>query len=92
MFFDALTTIALTFFEPMTAPRPLRAASRPRSLQMPAISDIFSPAGPMQATLAFLPCRSLQRHLDVDGLHAPEIGRVLDLDLVVVDVDVDRLG
>ena len=47
--------MALTFLEPITAPRPLRAASRPRSLQMPAISDIVSPPGPMQATLAFLP-------------------------------------
>ena len=37
MFFDALTTIAFTFFEPITAPRPLRAARRPRSLQMPAM-------------------------------------------------------
>lgn len=35
----------------MTAPTPLRAAIRPRSLTMPAKSDLDSPAGPMQAIL-----------------------------------------
>ena len=52
-------TIALSFLEPITAPRPLRAARRPRSLQMPAMNDSVSPAGPMHAMLAFLPYRSL---------------------------------
>ncbi|MFN8558603.1 MAG: hypothetical protein U0531_15095 [Dehalococcoidia bacterium] len=50
-----LTTIAFSFFEPITAPTPERAASRPRSLQTPEMSDSDSPAGPIRATEQFLP-------------------------------------
>ncbi len=47
-----LHTTALSFLLPMTAPRPERAAMRPRSLTTPAMRDMPSPAGPMQATRA----------------------------------------
>ena len=53
------TTTAFTFFEPITAPTPERAASRPCSLQMPARYDSCSPDGPIEATDAFLPYFSL---------------------------------
>src|SRR5450830_160012 len=43
-------TTALSFLDPMTAPSPERAAMRPPSLLMPAMSDRRSPAGPMHAT------------------------------------------
>ena len=46
-----LATTALSFLEPMTAPRPVRPAARPLSLITAAMRVIFSPAGPMQATL-----------------------------------------
>ena len=55
-----LATTALTFLEPITAPTPERAAKRPCSLQMPASSESCSPAGPIEATEAFLPWRSLR--------------------------------
>ena len=55
---EAVTTTASRRFDPMTAPRPLRAAMRPRSLTMPARRETPSPAGPMQATLALRPWRS----------------------------------
>ena len=53
-------TMALTFFEPMTAPTPPRAASRDGRpsvsvMEMPAISPKYSPTGPHSAKLIFLP-------------------------------------
>ena len=45
-----LTAIALRFFDPITAPGPVRAACRPPSFVMLAKRTRFSPAGPMQAT------------------------------------------
>ena len=44
--------IAFRFLEPITAPRPLRPATR-RSLTMQASLASFSPAGPMQEMRAF---------------------------------------
>ena len=44
--------MALRFFEPITAPTPDRPAARPMSLITQAKRTRFSPAGPMQATLA----------------------------------------
>ena len=51
-FFVGLTTTALSGFEPMTAPTPERAASRPRSFAIPAMIERPSPAGPIRAMLA----------------------------------------
>ena len=45
------TTSALSFFDPITAPSPERAARRPRSLTMPEMSESFSPLWPIVATL-----------------------------------------
>ena len=61
IFFVGRATTALSRFEPMTAPTPERAASRPRSLQTPAMSDSCSPPGPISATLIFLPSCSFSR-------------------------------
>ena len=46
------STTALRRLEPITAPRPERAAILPLSVQMPDMSESFSPAGPMSATRA----------------------------------------
>ena len=59
IFFVGFTTMALSFLEPITAPTPERAASRPRSFAMPAMMLSCSPAGPISATLTFLPSSSL---------------------------------
>ena len=45
------TAIAFRFLEPITAPRPVRPAMRPRSLAMSAKRTMRSPAGPMADTL-----------------------------------------
>jgi hypothetical protein len=44
--------IALSFFEPMTAPEPLWEAEWPWSTKTPAHLTVFSPAGPIERTLA----------------------------------------
>jgi hypothetical protein len=44
------TAMALRFFEPITAPTPLRPAARCLSFMMQAKRTSFSPPGPMQAT------------------------------------------
>ena len=54
------TTMALTFFDPSTAPTPPRADSRDGRLSlslnaMPAINPWYSPTGPHSATETFLP-------------------------------------
>ena len=54
------TTMAFTFFDPITAPTPPRAdsrAGRPSlSLKaMPAMSPWYSPTGPQRAMVTFLP-------------------------------------
>ncbi|MBA7610836.1 hypothetical protein ES703_18050 [subsurface metagenome] len=49
------TAIALSFLEPITAPRPERPAALPLLLIMHEIRLSFSPEGPMQVTLASLP-------------------------------------
>ncbi len=54
--FVPLTTIALRFFDPMTAPTPLRPAALWSSFIMLAKRTLFSPAGPMHATLASGSC------------------------------------
>ena len=46
-----LTAMAFRFFDPITAPVPVRPACLPPSLAMLANLTPFSPAGPMQATL-----------------------------------------
>ena len=51
--------MALRFFDPITAPGPVRPAWRPPSLLMLANLTSFSPAGPMQATRVRLPKRAL---------------------------------
>ena len=51
------TAMALRFFEPMTAPGPVRPACLPPSLLMLAKRTRFSPAGPMHATLRLYPRR-----------------------------------
>ena len=51
------TAIAFRFFDPMTAPGPVRPACLPPSLLMLAKRTRFSPAGPMQATLRLCPKR-----------------------------------
>ena len=47
-------TIAFSFFEPITAPRPDLAAILPLSFDIPEISDSFSAAIPIVATAHFL--------------------------------------
>ena len=59
-------TIALTFFMPMTAPTPPRAAMRTGRFSasltaMPASSPRYSPTGLHRATLVFLPYFSCSR-------------------------------
>ena len=51
---EPASTTALSFLLPITAPTPLRAAMRPPSLQMPEMSERFSPAWPMQAMQGLL--------------------------------------
>src|SRR4030042_2061525 len=53
------TAIALSFLEPMTAPRPERPAALPLLFITAAMRLIFSPEGPIQATSSSLPCVSL---------------------------------
>ncbi len=48
-------TTALSFLEPITAPRPERAASLPLSLLIPEMRESLSPAGPIVAILAPTP-------------------------------------
>ena len=43
------TAIALSFFEPITAPIPVRPACRPKSCETQAMLTLFSPAGPIRA-------------------------------------------
>ncbi|KAF5046760.1 hypothetical protein SDC9_60322 [bioreactor metagenome] len=50
-----LTTMALRFLEPITAPTPDLPAARPLSFIMPDIFERFSPAGPIVATRTFSP-------------------------------------
>jgi hypothetical protein len=47
-----LTTTAFKFLEPITAPTPARPAARPLSFMIDENKTRFSPAGPIQATLA----------------------------------------
>ncbi len=54
------TATALSFFEPMTAPRPERPAAEPLCVIIAEMSESFSPAGPMAMTLVSLPCSSLK--------------------------------
>src|SRR4030042_1194388 len=53
------TAIALSFFEPITAPSPERPAALPLLFITAAIRHFFSPEGPMQATSSSLPWASL---------------------------------
>ena len=55
-----LTTTALSFLEPMTAPTPERPAARPLSFMMQEMRESFSPACPMDATCVPLPWRSIR--------------------------------
>ena len=50
-----MTAIAFKFFEPITAPGPVRAACLPPSLVILANFTKFSPAGPIQAIRKNLP-------------------------------------
>ena len=54
-----LTAIAFRFFDPITAPGPVRAACRPPSFVMLAYRTRFSPARPMHATRLRCPSRPL---------------------------------
>ena len=53
------TAMALRFFDPITAPGPVRPACLPPSLAMPAYRTRFSPAGPILATLYIPPSCAL---------------------------------
>ena len=61
VFIPPLTTTALSFFEPMTAPEPPLPAALWVSFMTQAMRDMFSPAGPMRAALILSPCFSLSQ-------------------------------
>ena len=87
------TAMALRFFEPMTAPTPLRPAARCLSFMMQAKRTSFSPPGPMHATRkpgnSQLPAQPV---LGLPDQPAPVARRIAQLDAVVVDEEVDRPG
>ncbi|MPM94275.1 hypothetical protein SDC9_141421 [bioreactor metagenome] len=66
-----LTTIALRFLEPITAPTPLRPAALWSSFMMLAKRTLFSPAGPIHATLASGSCFA-RRAAVVSGTFLPQ--------------------
>ena len=85
------TATALSFFEPITAPSPERAAARPLLFITEAMRATFSPAGPMQATCRSLPCSALRMSW-VSKVSLPQMPAAsLQLGLAVVDVEVHRL-
>ena len=63
---DPLTTMALRFLLPMTAPSPHLAAAPPCSLMMDAIRTRFSPAGPIQATETSRPWSAIRDRIDLE--------------------------
>ena len=79
IFFSALMTMALRFFDPMTAPRPQRPAKLCWSKAMQAIATRRSPAGPMAATLILASpaaCRTASTVSTVSLPHRPEASRI----------------
>ncbi len=57
--FPPLTTTAFRFFDAITAPTPFLPAALCLSFTTDAIFTMFSPAGPMHATLVFPPILAL---------------------------------
>ena len=73
-----LTATALSFFEPITAPTPERAAIRPFSFTIPASSDCCSPAGPMHEIFQRPGSAQLllERIVGLVGVLAPNLTRI----------------
>ena len=78
--FAPRTATALSLLEPMTAPTPDRAAILPFSFTMPASSERFSPAGPMQeiVQLPGSPRLGLQHVVGLVGVLAPQMSGLLE--------------
>ena len=74
-------TTALRFFEPITAPTPLRAARRPWSLQMPPMSDMPLAGLADVGDAGALAVAGLEQVFVFDGAGAPEVGGVRNSNL-----------